>query len=206
MLNQMASTMRAIATQDSTFEKFVPRNRQSVLDAEREHASTLQLASGYLSPYFVTDPQRMQVVFEDAYVLICENRIRAKEDLLPLLAQCTQVCKPLLVIAQDVVDEALACLVVNSLGGKLQVAAVGVQGTGTPRRNMLVDIALLTGGMCLVEVVDIPLKEIRLSNLGRAEKIIVDKHNTIIEGKSNFQSLPIKVRTPAEVPSAFTLH
>ena len=205
MLNQMA-TMRAIESQDSLLERFVPRNGQLILATEREHASTLQLASGYLSPYFVTDPQCMRVEFEDAYVLICENRISAKEDLLPLLAQCTQVSKPLLVIAQDVVDGALACLVVNSLGGKLQVAAVGVQGIGMPRRNMLKDIALFTGGMCLIEGVDIPVKEIRLSNLGRAEKIVVDKHNTIIGGNTKFQSLPIKVQPLAALPSAITLH
>jgi chaperonin GroEL len=141
----------------------------------------MQLDCGYLSPYFVTDPERMEVALENVYILIHEKKISSKRDLLPLLEEITKSGKPLLVIAGDVRGEALATLVVNKLRGPLQVAAVRAPGFGDQRKSMLHDIALLTGGNAITEGLDIQLKDMRISDLGQARKITVDKNNTVIE-------------------------
>jgi chaperonin GroEL (HSP60 family) len=149
----------------------------------------MQFDSGYLSPYFVTDPEHMEVVFEDVYILIHESAISSKNDLLPLLMQITKSGKPLLIIAEDVGSEALATLVVNKLRGPLRVAAVRAPGFGDQRKSMLQDIALLTGGKAIAAGFDIQLKNIQVSDLGQAKKITIDKNRTVVEGKSKRDQL-----------------
>ena len=143
----------------------------------------MHLDCGYLSPYFVTDPERMEVVFENAYILIHETKLSSKNDLLPLLEQITKSGKPLLIIAEHVGDEVLAALVVNKLRGPLQVAAVSAPGFGDQRRSILQDIALFTGGNAITKGLYIQLKDIKISDLGQAKKVVVGKNNTVIEGK-----------------------
>jgi chaperonin GroEL (HSP60 family) len=142
----------------------------------------MQFDCGYLSPYFVTDPERMEVAFENVYLLIHEKKISSKKDLLPLLEQITKSGKPLFIIAEDVGGEALAHLVVNKLRGSLRVAAVRAPGFGDQRKSMLQEIALLTGGKAITEGLDIELKNIQISDLGQAKKITVDKNSTVVEG------------------------
>jgi chaperonin GroEL (HSP60 family) len=149
----------------------------------------MQFDCGYLSPYFVTDPERMEVAFENAYILIHEKTISSKDDLLPLLEQTTQRGKPLLIIAEDVDGEALATLVVRKLRGPLQVAAVRAPGFGDQRKSMLQDIALLTGGKALTENLGIQLKNIQISDLGQAKRITIDKNNTVVEGRRTYDQL-----------------
>jgi chaperonin GroEL len=148
----------------------------------------MQFDRGYLSPYFVTDPERMECVLEDASVLIHEKKISSMKDLLPLLEQIAKSSKPLLIIAEDVEGEALATLVVNKLRGTLHCCAVKAPGFGDRRKAMLEDIAILTGGKAITEDLGIKLENVKLEDLGRAKKITVDKDNTTIvegAGKSN---------------------
>src|SRR6266581_4529818 len=140
----------------------------------------MQFDRGYLSPYFVTDPERMECVLEDAYLLIHEKKISAMKDLLPLLEQVARSGKPLLVIAEEVEGEALATLVVNKIRGTLQCVAVKAPGFGDRRKAMLEDIATLTGGKCLSEDLGIKLENVTLADLGRAKRIVADKDNTTI--------------------------
>jgi chaperonin GroEL len=143
----------------------------------------MQFDRGYLSPYFVTDPERMEVVLEDAIILIHEKKISVMKDMLPLLEQVARSGKPLLIIAEDVEGEALATLVVNKLRGTLHCAAVKAPGFGDRRKAMLEDIAILTGGKAITEDLGIKLENIKLDDLGKAKKIVVDKDNTtIVEG------------------------
>src|SRR5215831_18368264 len=143
----------------------------------------MQFDRGYLSPYFVTDPERMEVVLEDAIVLIHEKKISVMKDMLPLLEQVARSGKPFLIIAEEVEGEALATLVVNKLRGTLHTAAVKAPGFGDRRKAMLEDIAILTGGKAITEDLGIKLENIKLDDLGRAKKVVVDKDNTtIIEG------------------------
>ena len=151
--------------------------------SDKQRVGSLQFGCGYLSPYFVTDPERMEVDFEDAYVLIHEKKICFKKDVLPLLDQITKSGKPLLIIAEDVGGEALATLVVNKLRGPLQVAAVRAPGSGDQGKRMLQDVARLTGGKAITEDLDIPLRNIQISDLGQAKKITIDKNNTVVEGR-----------------------
>src|SRR5205823_4070617 len=138
---------------------------------------------GYLSPYFVTDAERMEVVLEDPYVLIHEKKISNMKDLLPILEQIARAGKPLLIIAEEVEGEALATLVVNKLRGTLHAAAVKAPGFGDRRKAMLEDISILTGGKAITEDLGIKLENIKLEDLGRAKKVVVDKDNTtIVEG------------------------
>ncbi len=138
---------------------------------------------GYLSPYFVTDPERMEVVLEDALLLIHEKKISVMKDMLPLLEQVARAGKPLLIIAEDVEGEALATLVVNKLRGTLHCSAVKAPGFGDRRKAMLEDIAILTGGKAITEDLGIKLENIKLDDLGKAKKVVVDKDNTtIVEG------------------------
>jgi chaperonin GroEL (HSP60 family) len=153
--------------------------------SDKPQVGGMQFDCGYLSPYFVTDPERMEVAFENVYILIHEKRISSKKELLPLLEQITSG-KPLLIIAEDVGGEALATLVVNKLRGPLQVAAVRAPGFGDQRKSMLRDIALLTGGKAITEDLDIQLKNIQISDLGQAKKITIDKNNTVVEGRANY--------------------
>src|SRR5881392_442509 len=143
----------------------------------------MQFDRGYLSPYFVTDPDRMECVLENALILIHEKKISTMKDLLPLLEQVAKMGRPLLIIAEEVEGEALATLVVNKLRGTLQAAAVKAPGFGDRRKAMLEDIAILTGGKSLTEDLGIKLENIKLDDLGKAKKVVVDKDNTtIVEG------------------------
>ncbi|HEY2987367.1 MAG TPA: chaperonin GroEL, partial [Candidatus Binatia bacterium] len=138
---------------------------------------------GYLSPYFVTDPERMECVYEDCYILINEKKISSMKDLLPVLENVAKTGKPLLILAEDVEGEALATLVVNKIRGTLKTVAVKAPGFGDRRKAMLEDIAILTDGRLIAEELGIKLENITLKDLGRAKTIIVDKDNTtIVEG------------------------
>jgi chaperonin GroEL len=153
------------------------------LETALEVVEGMQFDRGYLSPYFVTDPERMEATLEDAVILIHEKKISSMKDLLPLLEQVARGGKPLLIIAEDVEGEALATLVVNRLRGTLQVCAVKAPGFGDRRKAMLQDIAVLTGGRAITEDLGIKLESIQLGDLGRAKKVVVDKDNTtIVEG------------------------
>ncbi|MGE5056750.1 MAG: chaperonin GroEL [Acidobacteriota bacterium] len=154
------------------------------LETQLEVVEGMQFDRGYLSPYFVTDPERMEVAFENAYVLIHEKKISSMKDVIPLLEQISKSAKPLLIIAEDIEGEALATLVVNKLRGTLQVAAVKAPGFGDRRRAMLQDIATLTGGKAITEDLGIKIENVQIDDLGQAKKITIDKDNTtIIEGK-----------------------
>ena len=143
----------------------------------------MQFDKGYLSPYFVTNAETMEVVLEDAYILIHEKKISSLKDMLPLLEKTAKIGKPLLIIAEEVEGEALATLVVNKLRGTIQVAAVKAPGFGDRRKAMLEDIAILTGGKFLSEDLGIKLEKVELDDLGHAKKIVIDKENTtIVEG------------------------
>src|SRR5881398_2206201 len=150
------------------------------METQLEVVEGMQFDRGYLSPYFVTDPERMEVVFENAYVLIHEKKISSMKDILPLLEQISKGGKPLVIIAEDIEGEALATLVVNKLRGTLQVAAVKAPGFGDRRKATLEDIAVLTGGRCLTEDLGIKLENITLDDLGRAKRVTIDKENTTV--------------------------
>src|SRR5881394_3672996 len=154
------------------------------METQLEVVEGMQFDRGYLSPYFVTDPERMECVLEDARILIHEKKISSMKDLLPLLENIAKVGKPLLVIAEEVEGEALATLVVNKLRGTLQCCAVKAPGFGDRRKAMLEDIAILTGGKAITEDLGIKLENVKIEDLGQAKKITIDKDNTtIIEGK-----------------------
>ena len=143
----------------------------------------MQFDRGYISPYFITDPERMECILEDVYILLHEKKISSMKDLLPILEQTAKMGKPLMIISEEVEGEALATLVVNKLRGTIQVCAVKAPGFGDRRKSMLEDIAVLTGGTVISEDLGIKLENIKLSDLGRAKKINVDKENTtIVEG------------------------
>jgi len=153
------------------------------LETSLEVVEGMQFDRGYLSPYFVTDPERMEATLDDCLILIHEKKISSMKDLLPLLEQVARQGRPLLIIAEDVEGEALATLVVNKLRGTLQVGAVKAPGFGDRRKAMLGDIATLTGGKAITEDLGIKLESIQVTDLGRAKKIVVDKDNTtIVEG------------------------
>src|SRR5574337_267036 len=138
---------------------------------------------GYLSPYFVTDPERMECVYDDAYLLINEKKISSMKDLLPVLEAVAKTGKPLLIIAEEVEGEALATLVVNKIRGTLKVVAVKAPGFGDRRKAMLEDIAILTDGKMIAEELGIKLENVTIKDLGRAKRVIIDKDNTtVVEG------------------------
>jgi len=144
----------------------------------------MQFDKGYLSPYFVTNPDSLEVIQESAYILIHEKKISSLKDLLPILEKIAKTGKPFLIISEDVEGEALATLVVNKLRGTLQVCAVKAPGFGDRRKAMLEDIAVLTGGKCITEDLGIKLENLALEDLGRAKRLVIDKENTtIIEGE-----------------------
>jgi chaperonin GroEL len=150
------------------------------METTLEVVEGMQFDRGYLSPYFVTDPERMECVLEDAVILIHEKKISSMKDVLPLLEQTAKMSKPLLIIAEDVEGEALATLVVNKLRGTLQCAAVKAPGFGDRRKAMLEDIAILTGGKAITEDLGIKLENVKLEDLGRAKKVTIDKDNTTL--------------------------
>jgi chaperonin GroEL len=153
------------------------------METQLDVVEGMQFDRGYLSPYMVTDPERMEAVLNDAYILINEKKISSMKDLLPLLEQVVKSSKPLVIIAEDVDGEALATLVVNKLRGTLQVCAVKAPGFGDRRKAMLQDIAILTGGKAVTEDLGIKLESVGIQDLGRAKKITIDKDNTtIVEG------------------------
>jgi chaperonin GroEL len=155
----------------------------------------MQFDRGYLSPYFVTDAERMECVVEDAYVLIHEKKISVMKDMLPLLEQVARAGKPLLIIAEEVEGEALATLVVNKLRGTLSGCAVKAPGFGDRRKAMLEDIAVLTGGKAITEDLGIKLENIKLADLGRAKKVVSDKDNTtIVEGSGKAKEIEGRIK------------
>ena len=165
------------------------------LETQLEVVEGMQFDRGYLSPYFVTDPERMEAVLEDALILIHEKKISSMKDLLPLLEQVARQGRPLLIIAEDVEGEALATLVVNRLRGTLQVCAVKAPGFGDRRKAMLQDIATLTGGRAITEDLGIKLESIQIQDLGRAKKVVVDKDNTtIVEGAGKESEIKARVQ------------
>ena len=158
------------------------------MDTTLEIVEGMQFDRGYLSPYFVTDPERMECILEDVRILIHEKKISSMKDLLPLLEQTAKMSKPLLIIAEDVEGEALATLVVNKLRGTIQIAAVKAPGFGDRRKAMLEDIAILTGGKAITEDLGIKLENVKIEELGSAKRVTIDKDNTTIiagAGKSN---------------------
>jgi chaperonin GroEL len=155
----------------------------------------MQFDRGYLSPYFVTDPERMEVVLENPYILIHEKKISSMKDLLPVLELVARASRSLLIIAEDLEGEALATLVVNKLRGTLQVAAVKAPGFGDRRKSMLEDIAILTNGKAITEDLGIKLDSVKLEDLGQAKKITIDKDNTtIIEGAGASSAIEGRVK------------
>jgi len=165
------------------------------LETTLEVVEGMQFDRGYLSPYFVTDPERMEVVLQDPYILIHEKKISSMKDLLPLLEQVARAGKPLLIIAEEVEGEALATLVVNKIRGVLNTCAVKAPGFGDRRKAMLEDIAVLTGGKMIAEDLGIKLESITLHDLGRAKRVTVDKDNTtIIDGAGSQKEIEARVK------------
>ncbi|HEX2261851.1 MAG TPA: chaperonin GroEL, partial [Candidatus Binatia bacterium] len=155
----------------------------------------MQFDRGYLSPYFVTDPERMECVLQDAYLLINEKKISNMKDLLPILEQIAKSGKPFIIIAEDIEGEALATLVVNKIRGTLHCVAVKAPGFGDRRKAMLEDIAILTGGKLIAEELGIKLENITLQDLGRAKRIVVDKDNTtIVDGAGKKSDLEARIK------------
>lgn len=155
----------------------------------------MQFDRGYISPYFVTNPDKMEAVLEDAYILLSEKKISGMKDLLPLLEKIAQQGAPLLIIAEDVEGEALATLVVNKLRGTLKVCAVKAPGFGDRRKAMLEDIAILTGGQVISEDLGLKLENVKITDLGRAKKVTVDKDNTtIVEGAGKTEAIQGRVK------------
>ena len=165
------------------------------LETSLEIVEGMQFDRGYLSPYFITDPDRMEVVLEDAYILIHEKKISSMKDILPVLEQVAKSGKPLLIIAEDLEGEALATLVVNKLRGTLPTAAVKAPGFGDRRKATLEDVGILTDGKCITEDLGIRLENVKLEDLGRAKKIVIDKDNTtIIEGAGKSKAIAGRVK------------
>jgi len=165
------------------------------LETSLEVVEGMQFDRGYLSAYFVTDPERMEVVLENPVILIHEKKISSMKDLLPVLEQVARLSRPLLIIAEDIEGEALATLVVNKLRGTLQAAAVKAPGFGDRRKAMLEDIATLTGGKAITEDLGLKLENIKMEDLGKAKKITIDKDNTtIIEGAGSSAAIEGRVK------------
>ncbi|MGC9970972.1 MAG: chaperonin GroEL [Bryobacteraceae bacterium] len=165
------------------------------MSTELDTVEGMQFDRGYLSPYFITDPERMEVVLEEPYILIHEKKVSNMKDLLPVLEQIARSGKPLLVIAEEVEGEALATLVVNKLRGTLNACAVKAPGFGDRRKSMLEDIAILTGGKAIMEETGIKLEGVRLEDLGKAKRITVDKDNTtIVDGGGSEKGIQGRIK------------
>jgi chaperonin GroEL len=164
-------------------------------ETSHEFVEGMQFDRGYLSPYFVTDPQKMEVDLEDPYILIHEKKISSNKDLVPVLERVLNTGRPLLIIAEDIEGEALATLVINKLRGTFRCAAVKAPGYGDRRKAMLEDIAILTGGRAIFEDLGIQLENIQLTDMGRAKKVKIDKDNTtIIEGAGKKQAIQGRIQ------------
>jgi chaperonin GroEL len=188
--NLIAEAMEKVG-KDGVITVEESKSSETVLDV----VEGMQFDRGYLSPYFVTDAERMEVVLEDALILNHEKKISVMKDMLPLLEQVARSGKPLLVIAEDVEGEALATLVVNKLRGTLTCAAVKAPGFGDRRKAMLEDIAVLTGGKAITEDLGIKLENIKLEDLGRAKKVVVDKDNTtLVEGAGKSSAIEGRIK------------
>src|SRR4026209_1906958 len=188
--NLIAEAMEKVG-KDGVITVEESKSAETVLDV----VEGMQFDRGYLSPYFVTDPELMEVVLEDALVLIHEKKISVMKDMLPLLEQVARSGKPFLIIAEDIEGEALATLVVNKLRGTLHTAAVKAPGFGDRRKAMLEDIAILTGGKAITEDLGIKLENIKLEDLGKAKKIVVDKDNTtIVEGAGKSSVIESRIK------------
>jgi len=188
--NLIAEAMEKVG-KDGVITVEESKSAETVLDV----VEGMQFDRGYLSPYFVTDPERMECVLEDALILIHEKKISVMKDMLPLLEQVARAGKPFLIIAEDVEGEALATLVVNKLRGTLHCAAVKAPGFGDRRKAMLEDIAILTGGKAITEDLGIKLENIKLEDLGKAKKVVVDKDNTtIVEGAGKTASIEGRIK------------
>jgi len=165
------------------------------LETQLDVVEGMQFDRGYLSPYFVTDPERMEAVLEDAYILIHEKKISSMKDLLPLLEQVARAGKPLLVIAEDVEGEALATLVVNKIRGTFSACAVKAPGFGDRRKAMLEDIAILSGGRMIAEELGLKLENVTLKDLGRVKRVVVDKDNTtLIDGSGKRSDIEARIK------------
>ncbi len=188
--NLIAEAMEKVG-KDGVITVEESKSADTVLDV----VEGMQFDRGYLSPYFVTDAERMECILEDALILIHEKKISVMKDMLPLLEQVARAGKPLLIIAEDVEGEALATLVVNKLRGTLHTAAVKAPGFGDRRKAMLEDIAILTGGKAITEDLGIKLENIKLEDLGRAKKVVVDKDNTtIVEGAGKASTIEGRIK------------
>ena len=188
--NLIAEAMEKVG-KDGVITVEESKSADTVLDV----VEGMQFDRGYLSPYFVTDAERMEVVLEDALVLIHEKKISVMKDMLPLLEQVARSGKPFLIIAEDVEGEALATLVVNKLRGTLHTCAVKAPGFGDRRKAMLEDIAILTGGKAITEDLGIKLENIKLEDLGKAKKVVVDKDNTtLVEGAGKSSTIEGRIK------------
>jgi chaperonin GroEL len=206
--NMIAQVGTISANNDETIGKIIAEAMEKVgkdgvitveeaktLETSLEVVEGMQFDRGYLSPYFVTDPERMEVALENPLVLIHEKKISSMKDLLPVLEQVAKLSRPLVIIAEDIEGEALATLVVNKLRGTLQVAAVKAPGYGDRRKAMLEDIATLTGGKAITEDLGIKLENIKIDDLGKAKKITIDKENTtIVEGGGKTKDIEGRVK------------
>jgi chaperonin GroEL len=206
--NMIAQVGTISANSDETIGKIIAEAMEKVgkdgvitveeaktLETTLDVVEGMQFDRGYLSPYFVTDPERMEVVLENPVILIHEKKVSSMKDLLPVLEQVARMGRPLLIIAEDVEGEALATLVVNKLRGTLQAAAVKAPGFGDRRKAMLEDIATLTGGRAITEDLGIKLENIKIDDLGKAKKVTIDKDNTtIVEGSGNAKDIEGRVK------------
>jgi chaperonin GroEL len=188
--------MIAEATEKVGKDGVITVEEGKTLKTEVEWVEGMQFDRGYLSPYFVTNPTTMEVVLEDAYILIHEKKISVVKDLVPVLERVAQTGRPLLIIAEEVEGEALATLVINKLRGTFRCAAVKAPGYGDRRKAMLEDIAVLTGGKPIFEALGIELENVTLNDLGRAKKVIIDKDNTtIIEGAGSHEGIKGRIES-----------
>ncbi|HET9706448.1 MAG TPA: chaperonin GroEL [Vicinamibacterales bacterium] len=206
--NMIAQVGTISANSDETIGKIIAEAMEKVgkdgvitveeaktLETSLDVVEGMQFDRGYLSPYFVTDPERMEVVLENPVILIHEKKISSMKDLLPVLEQVARLGRPLLIIAEDIEGEALATLVVNKLRGTLQAAAVKAPGFGDRRKAMLEDIAILTGGKAITEDLGVKLENLKLEDLGRAKKVTIDKDNTtIVEGAGDAKGIEGRVK------------
>ncbi len=168
------------------------------METDLEFVEGMQFDRGYLSPYFITDAEKMEAVLTNPVILLSEKKISAMRDLLPILEQVAKLSKPILIVAEDVDGEALATLVVNKLRGTINVAAVKAPGFGDRRKELLADIAVLTGGKVISEDLGIKLENVKIEDLGRAKKVTINKDDTIIiDGAGNTDALRARVKTSA---------
>jgi chaperonin GroEL len=165
------------------------------METSLEFVEGMQFDRGYLSPYFVTDPERMEVILDNPYILLHEKKISSMKDLLPILEQIAKMSSPLLIVAEDVEGEALATLVVNKLRGTLNCAAVKAPGFGDRRKAMLEDVAILTGGRVITEDLGIKLENIKLDDLGKCKRVTIDKDNTtVVEGSGKTSDIEARIK------------